>query len=221
VSINLSQVTKDQIKGLIIQIVKKEKPETTKLLIALMQQYYSIPPEQTAGMLIELENEGRLHLIRQKQAKPISVGEYIFSKQATWYWITLLVTIVTTIAVFTIIGNAIPLVYIRYALGIIFVLFLPGFALVKALFPEKVPIKTSSKNLDTIERAALSFGMTLALVPMVGLILNYTSWGVTLTTITLSLLALTTVFATAAIIRERPTKTNSTKQNVESHVIGA
>ena len=203
---NLSQATKDQIKDLVIQIVNHEKPETAKQLIALMQERHSIPLEQTTNMLVELENEGRLHFTRQERSTPASVKEYIFSKQATWYWITILLAIVTTIAVFTITGNGIPLVYLRYSLGIIFVLFLPGFTLVKALFPEKVPLKTSSENMDTIERVALSFGMTLALVPMVGLILNYTSWGIRLTPITLSLLGLTVVFATAAILREHQTK---------------
>jgi hypothetical protein len=202
VSINLSQITKDQTKDRIIQIVKKEKPETAKLLIALMQQHYSIPPEQAINLLLELENGDRLHFTRHKPTVPISARKYIFSKQATWYWITILLAIVTMIVVFTITGYGFPLVYLRYSLGIIFVLFLPGFALVKALFPEEVPIKTSSKNIDSIERVALSFGITLAFVPMIGLILNYTSWGIRLTPITLSLTGLTVVFATAAILRE-------------------
>jgi uncharacterized membrane protein len=72
---------------------------------------------------------------------------------------------VTTVAVFTIPENAVPLVYLRSALGIIFVLFLPSFTFIKALFPAKVPIKTSSENMDTIERVALSFGMSLAQHP--------------------------------------------------------
>jgi uncharacterized membrane protein len=104
----------------------------------------------------------------------------------------------------------VPLVYLRYALGIIFLLFLPGFAFIKALFPAKAPVKTSSENMDTIERVVLSFGMSLVLVPIVGLILNYTPWGIRLTPIVLSLLALTVVFATAAIIRESQTKQNPT-----------
>jgi len=113
---------------------------------------------------------------------------------------------VTTVAVFTIPENAVPLVYLRSSLGIIFVLFLPGFTFIKALFPAKVPVKTSSENMDTIERVALGFGMSLVLVPIVGLILNYTPWGIRLTPITLSLLALTTVFATAAALREYQAK---------------
>ena len=203
---NLNQATKDQIKDLIIQTVKQEKPETAKQLIALMQERHAIPPEQTTGLIIELENEDRLHFTKKEPPTPASAKEYIFSKQAAWYWTTILLATVTTIAVFTITGNGVPLVYFRYSLGIIFILFLPGFTLVKALFPEKVPLKTSSENKDTIERVALSFAISLALVPMVGLILNYTPWGIRLTPITLSLLGLTVVFATAAILREHQTK---------------
>jgi uncharacterized membrane protein len=90
-------------------------------------------------------------------------------------------------------------------------LWLPGYTFIKALFPTSVPIKTSSENIDTIERVALSLGMSLALTPIVGLILNYTPWGIRLTPVTLSLLALTVVFATAAILREYQTKTKQTK----------
>jgi len=63
------------------------------------------------------------------------------------------------------------------------------------------------RKLDNIERIALSIGMSLALVPLVGLLLNYTPWGIRLTPITISLLALTLTLSTAAIIREHQTKT--------------
>lgn len=96
----------------------------------------------------------------------------------------------------------ISIAYVRNVLGVIFVLFLPGYAFIKAFFPTKLPIKTSSESLDTIERVALSIGMSIALTPIVGLILYYTPLGIGLTPITLSLLALTTVFATAAVARE-------------------
>jgi uncharacterized membrane protein len=69
-------------------------------------------------------------------------------------------------------------------------------------------IKTGSEELDNIERAALSIGMSLALVPITGLLLNYTPWGIRTTPITLSLLPLTTAFAVAAIIREYQARTS-------------
>ena len=103
-----------------------------------------------------------------------------------------------------------PLVYARYVLGAIFILWLPGYAFIKALFPQTLPfaralahsLGTTEKNLDTIERVALSLGMSIALVPIVGLLLNYTPWGIRLTPIVLSLTTLTSAFATTAIARE-------------------
>jgi uncharacterized membrane protein len=104
-------------------------------------------------------------------------------------------------------------VYLRYVLGAVFVLWLPGYAFIKALFPQNLPFAkalarlsdTSEKELDAIERIALSLGMSIALVPIVGLLLNYTPWGIRLTPIVLSLLALTTILSTAGIIREHQT----------------
>ncbi len=59
---------------------------------------------------------------------------------------------------------------VRVALGLIFILFLPGYALIAALFP-------SSEDIDWIERVAFSFGLSIVLVPLLGLVLNYT-WGI-------------------------------------------
>jgi hypothetical protein len=207
----LSQATKDQIKELITQTVKKEKPETAKQLISLIQQTQGLQEKEITELIVELENENKIHFTKKEPPTPATVNKYIFSPKATWYWTTIALAAATTVTVFTIPENAVPLVYLRSALGIIFVLFLPGFAFIKALFPAKVPIKTSSENMDTIERVALSFGMSLALVPIVGLILNYTPWGISLTPITLSLLSLTVVFATVAVLREYQAKAQAVK----------
>ncbi len=62
---------------------------------------------------------------------------------------------------------------VRAALGLPFVLFTPGYALILALFPRK-------SALDAIERVALSIGLSFAVVALLGLALNYTSWGIRL-----------------------------------------
>jgi len=62
---------------------------------------------------------------------------------------------------------------LRIVFGLPMVLFLPGYALIAALFPKK-------DDLDAIERIALSFGLSIAMVPLIGLILNYTPWGIRL-----------------------------------------
>ena len=128
----------------------------------------------------------------------MSSTKYYLTEKALWYWTTIVLAVATVIAVFIIPENAYPIVYIRYLLGSIFILWLPGYTFIKALFPTHVPIKTSSESLDTIERVALSIGMSLALVPIVGLLLNYTPWGIRLAPVTLSLLGLSITFATVA-----------------------
>jgi uncharacterized membrane protein len=134
-----------------------------------------------------------------------SVKEHAFSK--SWYWITLALAIVTTISVFAIPDNGSPLVTVRSVLGVIFVLFLPGFAFTKALFPEHVQREiVPEKNLDLVERLALSLGMSLVITPITVLILNSTPLGVKLTPVTLSLLTITLLFSTVAVFRESPKK---------------
>ncbi len=62
---------------------------------------------------------------------------------------------------------------VRQILGLVFILFLPGYAATAALFPE-------NDQIDSIERVALSFGLSIAIVPLIGLGLNFTPWGIRL-----------------------------------------
>lgn len=79
----------------------------------------------------------------------------------------LLVIILIIIVVFA------PSIIIRIIFGLPFVVFLPGYSLIIALFPKKY-------QMGNIERVALSFGLSIAVVPFIGLILNYTPLGITL-----------------------------------------
>lgn len=71
---------------------------------------------------------------------------------------------------------------LRLILGLPFILFIPGYILVFALFPAK----KTDRGIDTLERIALSFGLSIAIVPLIGLLLNYTPWGIRLEPILLS-----------------------------------
>ena len=85
---------------------------------------------------------------------------------------------------------------VRVILGVPFVLLFPGYALVCALFPKR-------KDLDGVERVALSIGLSLAVVPLIGLILNYTPWGIRIFPVTLSLFAFTLAMSWIARLRRR------------------
>ena len=195
----------------IIRIIKERKPQTVEQLVTLAKEKLQISEREILETILQLQNEGKISLTKQQSQTSLNLTAYLKTEQALWYWITLTLSAATTAVVFTIPEDFYPWVYVRYVLGTIFVLWLPGYTFIKALFPAEPPIKTSEKTLDTIERVALSLGMSLALVPIVGLLLNYTPWGIRLTPIVLSLLALTVVFATAAVIREHQAKIKARK----------
>lgn len=83
---------------------------------------------------------------------------------------------------------------VRIPLGLVAVLFLPGYALIAALFPRK-------DDLDGIERAILSLGFSIAVVPMMGLGLNYTPWGIRLVPVAVSVFLFTVAMVFAAQLR--------------------
>jgi uncharacterized membrane protein len=84
----------------------------------------------------------------------------------------------------------------RIVLGILFVLLFPGYTLVAALFPRKT-------DLDSMTRLALSLGISLALVVIILLVLNFTPWGIRLYPILISLLLFTGSMAGIAWFRRR------------------
>jgi len=85
---------------------------------------------------------------------------------------------------------------VRIPLGLLMVLFVPGYTLIAALFPKM-------KDLDGIERVALSFGLSIAVVPLIGLGLNYTPWGIRLTPVVISMAIFTLAMAGAAYLRRK------------------
>jgi len=90
---------------------------------------------------------------------------------------------------------------LRIILGLPFLLFIPGYVLIFCLFP----MKKTDRGIDVIERIALSFGLSIAVVPLIGLGLNYTPWGIRLEPILLSLFGFIIGISIIAFIRWRQT----------------
>jgi len=194
----VNQKNNDTLDRTLIKLMQTKKPINVQQLIDLTKSETTFVSEQTIMQhILRLESQGKITLKEPITRTPPKLSAYLKTGEATWYWITIILAIATALTVFTIQENS-ALIIIRNILGAIFVLFLPGYSLIKLLFPKK--------ELDNIERTALSIGMSLALVPMIGLILNYTPWGIETAPTTLSLLTLTIIFATSSIIREHLTK---------------
>jgi uncharacterized membrane protein len=201
----------DSTKDIIIKTINEQKPQTTNQLVALIQKTTNLSEEEIIKVLNQLEAQDKIHFYVSPETST-SFGTYLFSFESAWYWTIIAVALVTTLVVFTIPQDLFPLAYVRNVLGVIFVLFLPGYAFVKAIFQKKVPFKTSSESFDNIERLVLSIGLSIAITPMVGLILYYTPIGIGLTPITLCLLALTVFLATAAMARMYIAKSDTLQQ---------
>ncbi len=82
----------------------------------------------------------------------------------------------------------------RPIIGTIVVLFVPGYAFIAALFPHKT-------TLNNGVRLGLSFGASIAIVPLIEMALNYTTWGVRASPTLAMIVAFTLACVAAAGIR--------------------
>ena len=192
----------EKLEAEIVRIINEKKPQNVKLLLALVKEELPLSEDKILDTVLKLQNQGKIKLEQVSLPESPAIATYLKTWKTLWYWATIAIAAITVAIVFTVPEDLQPWSYVRNVLGIVFVLWLPGYTVVKALFPTQVPIKTSTENLDIIERIALSIGI----VPMIGLVLYYTPWGLNLTPIVLCLFALTLIFATVAMAREHQSK---------------
>ena len=93
-------------------------------------------------------------------------------------------------------GISNPVAIVRLLLGLIYVLYIPGYALQLFLFPRK-------EELDPTERIALSFALSGVIIPPLVLILNWSPWGIRLWPIVISLSVIILASMIGATIRQR------------------
>lgn len=109
-----------------------------------------------------------------------------------------LVLIWLAIAVLTIYVPVINESFLRIIFTVPVILFIPGYVLIAALFPNRLSEK---KGIDGIERFALSVGLSIAVVPLIGLALNYTPFGIRLNPIVICLVIFTLIMVIITLIR--------------------
>ncbi|MEM2240344.1 MAG: DUF1616 domain-containing protein [Candidatus Bathyarchaeia archaeon] len=176
---------------LVLQTLKSGETLTLSELVNRLREKHGLKFEEAAKTVYILWKKGLINLSEPKQ--PNTILNYALSLRSLWFW-TVSATLLITVAVVFLVESA-PLIYIRYVLGSIYVLYLPGSMLIEALYPR-------GEDLEPLERMALSIGLSLAVVPLIGLILNYTPWGIRLTPTTLSLAIFTEAMAILALARK-------------------
>lgn len=185
----------------VLKVIDEKKPQSVKQLVTILKESFCLEEKDIVQSILKLETEGSIKLENQAPQSH-SLATHLKTREAAWYWITITAAAVSAALFLEISENDYPWVYARNILGIVFVLFLPGYALIKALFPVKMLARKTVENLGTTEQATLSVAMSIAAVSIVGLLLNFSPWGLNLNAIILSLLAFTSILATVAIIRK-------------------
>jgi hypothetical protein len=172
---------------------KNKEMSVPSLYQALKPRNPSLTEEQLPDLVSRLAERGNVNVDDDPPAAK-SLVDYlgIWERNISLY-ASLAVALSTVLVIYTVPADS-PLVALRWILGSAFVLFIPGYVTVEALFPK-------GRELDGIERFALSVGLSLALVPLVGLLLNYTPWGIRLTPIVISLTILTVGLTAVALAR--------------------
>jgi hypothetical protein len=144
--------------------------------------------DEAVGALLALERDNKLTV--QESRPYTSLASYTWSPISIWFWATV-AAVAVSLALITVTSGV--ALYLRYVFGSVLVLFLPGYALIEALYPKH--------ELDELTRFALSIGLSLALVPLTGLVLNYTPFGIRLVPVAISLAVLTLALLSFAVKR--------------------
>lgn len=161
---------------------------TVKALVeGLSSEGYRL--DESVQALLDLRRDRKVSV---QEARPYeSLASYAWSPLSLWFWAVVGAIAVSLVLISVTSGVAL---YFRYVFGSLLVLFLPGYALIEALYPKR--------ELDELTRFALSIGLSLALVPLTGLVLNYTPFGIRLVPVAISLAVVTLALLIVALTRK-------------------
>lgn len=182
----------------VIRLVKERKPASVETLVRQATVELQIPENEIVDCVLQLQARGEIRLMPQREAASQKTSGYLRRSGWNWYVITVVFLILTTTIVIVVPEKLYPVSVLRQIFGSTFVLWWPGFSLVKALFPSN----SQMQSLAFWEQVAFSICMSLAIASVASLILNYTPWGVRLIPLATVLVSVAMFFATIGLIRE-------------------
>ncbi|MFX1293615.1 MAG: DUF1616 domain-containing protein [Promethearchaeota archaeon] len=192
-----------ELEGDLLKLFKEKKDQTADQIIQLIMENYSLDKELILKTIKKLFKEGKIELKEpiHAEASPQSLKEFIFHSMNYDLWLCVLLVIITIpIALFIPenafeSGDGLSIFFgvVRLIIGTIFVVFLPGYAVFTMLWP------TSEK--EDLTRFGIAFGLSLVIVPILGLILNFTPLGLTFISILIIITLFTLIILCITFIR--------------------
>ncbi|MFW9984251.1 MAG: DUF1616 domain-containing protein [Candidatus Odinarchaeota archaeon] len=183
----------ETVRELILEALRSRRFSTVQGVVTELKSK-GVPENITMRMIKDLAQEGSVLLnlpgsSEETVMTPVSSWfEYLGSTLALDLWLTLVLLILGLVTTLLIPVDLWPTVVLRWIFGGLLLVLVPGFALVRALFPFE-------RFIDRWERLALSCGLSVALAVLVGFGLNFTPWGITLvpTAIVLTIITLASI----------------------------
>lgn len=207
-----SEAKPQTIDELILEIVRERRPSTVEDLVKAVQGRREVPTDVLMGHISKLQENGRLVLKKPELPLPKGFVGYLTSRLALWFWVALAVMSAAALSVLFIPSESFPIAYVKWALGFVLILFLPGYFFIELLFPDR-------KSLDGIERMTLSVGSSLAISPLTVLLLNFVFY-IGRDPVLISLALVTFILAWGAVFRRYWTLSHGGRGGVAEKVEG-
>mgnify|MGYP005831098547 CR=1 FL=1 len=194
-------VSIEEIQSFIAQLLKRRGGLKVRDILEAASEKYSLDEEQLLGVIKDMAGRGEINLysseVHGAKTDPAEgEGKNVYRYLAAEGKVNFTVVILAAASVLAVL--AIPEAYpalavLRWILGGIFLLFLPGYSLLRALYPER--------EFDVLERIALSVFLSVALTSILGLILNFTPAGVSLLPVLVAVAAFTVICSLIDFLR--------------------
>lgn len=186
---------RQKIKQLVVAAIEVEGSNRVKdIAIHLHNSDKTITMDEIILAIRELEKTDSIVLFDYGHARSSPISNQLLNILQNMSLKLLITVMALTLATVYLLPEGIPWNIIRILAGSVFVLFLPGYFLLQFLFPSKV--------IDRTERLVISVSISLAIVPLIGFLLNFTVWGVTLNSVIISMSIFTIALALASIYKK-------------------
>ena len=110
------------LEQLIIQIVKEKKPQSVEQIATYAREKIPITNQKIIATVIELQEQGRISLSELPSRASLKTTTRIKTVTGLWYPATIALATAAAAVVLLIPEDFYPLIYLRNALGLIFVL---------------------------------------------------------------------------------------------------
>ena len=184
----------EALKNSVQKIIRENHPTTVGEVAQTIKAVRSFDDDDLVSVIRRMVNEGSLTLAKPSYSHETLIDYFFTPSLSTWFWITALVTALTVLLLRTA-PNLSALEFPRWILGSLFVLYLPGYALIRFLRPD-------SSEMDWVEKHTLSVVASFTITALAGVALEYAGVGINLTTVTGSMTIFVLFFIVVAAIRD-------------------